>query len=840
MNTTRLFAKRYQTLRRIGEGGMAFVYLATDNTLNREVAIKVMHEHMQTRPELRHRFRQEARSVSKLKHSNILEIYDFSGDDSEQLWIVTEYIEGYDLSKFTKKYKDKKLNPFIALAMVREVAKALAAAHQQGIIHRDIKTSNVMISKNGHIKLMDFGIAKDIGLTDFTNIGTFMGSPSYMSPEQIRGERVDARSDLYGLAVLFYELVTGELPFTGKTTHEIISKVLQRSPLHPKEIDQGIPVFISEFIIKGLEKLPQNRHQSAESIVSLLDNYLRQYGLGDSRAELEKLFSKPKVYQKKLEKLGLTKTILEKKQLSSLKKTIASGQLFSISAYSDLMKKIDRNDSDKIESQKSTKKKKNHPSLDLKTRHIDSSNIHSSGMFDLKGSPVIDAPSRDENLSRMNLKPKNSQDGMDGRNQVSATPSNSVSKNGFVKKGVKSDKGSQNGKSAPKRPSNAGDRSRNQHQTKKKRAAVNGPKKFVTTRQKIEVRPAGYGQNGVTNFLTYGSAFLLIGALIAIIVFSNQFILEKKHATAFDRKVSNIVENISKIFTSRNNISENKSQTTSPSSNNLASSSQMKSVSEKSEPIESEKTLPDGRSQSNSESFGSAKSKKVEAVPFKKLSASKSQPTSSQTPPTTVVSPVVNRPEEDAVIEKNERNTERNTERSTKRNTERNTNRTNDKRKTTAVSNLINVFTLIKPASAKVYLNDSLLGLASNSVNKSALRLKRGTYTLTVKKDGYTTVSKKFSVGGARNYNIGPIVLSSVEKYSVNVETSKGIRIEILNQKGNTLKRLSTKTNTTSIKLDKGTYTLRAYRGEKVLERQFNLPSIYGDLSINVDFEDLN
>ena len=191
MASTKIYADRYECLRPLGEGGMATVYLALDLKLNRQVAIKIMHDHMRKKDDLRVRFRQEAFSASKLLHKNILGIYDFSGVDSEDLWIVTEYIEGYDLSRYSKKYHDRKMNPFVVTAIVREIAIALAEAHKHGIIHRDIKPSNIMISKNGQIKLTDFGIAKDLSMTDFTNVGTFMGSPSYMSPEQIKGLKAD-------------------------------------------------------------------------------------------------------------------------------------------------------------------------------------------------------------------------------------------------------------------------------------------------------------------------------------------------------------------------------------------------------------------------------------------------------------------------------------------------------------------------------------------------------------------------------------------------------------------------------------------------------------------------
>ena len=324
MSQNNIYGDRYKCLHHIGEGGMASVYLAIDLKLNRKVAIKIMHHHMRKKEDLRERFRREAYSVSKLKHPNVLEIYDFSGDKSEDLWIVTEFISGVDLNKFSKQDENKPINPFVATCIVREITKALAAAHKLDIIHRDIKPSNIMISKSGSIKLMDFGIAKDLQHTDFTNVGAFMGSPSYMSPEQIRGQAIDVRSDLYALSILYYELLVSELPFKGSNPHEVIMKAMNRDATPAVEVDHQIPRFMSEFIQKGLTKEIGKRHQSAIDILNILDSYLRKHGLDDSGVELEKLFSNPISYKKRLEELGLTRALYNDRPTDKIAQTILS------------------------------------------------------------------------------------------------------------------------------------------------------------------------------------------------------------------------------------------------------------------------------------------------------------------------------------------------------------------------------------------------------------------------------------------------------------------------------------------------------------------------------------
>ncbi|MCY4381402.1 MAG: serine/threonine-protein kinase, partial [Proteobacteria bacterium] len=299
-----IFGHRYECIESLGQGGMATVYLAYDKNLKRQVAIKVMHEHMQDRQSLRVRFRQEAYLVSKLKHPNILEIYDFSGEDSQDLWLVMEYIDGCDLNVYVARWPQKYLHYVFATCIIREVAKALSEAHDHDIIHRDVKASNIMVSESGQIKLMDFGIAKDLIVnSDLTLTGSFIGSPSYMSPEQIRGETIDARADIYGVCVLFFKLITGKLPYEGETTHDIMDKVLNQPVPRANSLNHEIPGYISHFITKGLAKKPHHRHQTIGEVVQTLANFLARENFGDSGVELALCFSNPKEFGKKLRKL---------------------------------------------------------------------------------------------------------------------------------------------------------------------------------------------------------------------------------------------------------------------------------------------------------------------------------------------------------------------------------------------------------------------------------------------------------------------------------------------------------------------------------------------------------
>ena len=298
-----MIGERYRVIRKLGEGGMAIVYLAVDEKLGRNVAVKVLREKFQTHQEIRTRFQHEARAISGFDHVNILKVYDYSGANSSQLWIVTELIHGRNLGQIVETAPGGWLHPVIASCIVRETCKALALSHSEGIVHRDVKPDNVMITQQGVIKLMDFGIAKIRQNNSMTQTGMFMGSPSYMSPEQVRGRDIDHRSDIYSLGILFYELVTGRLPFSGQSTADVAMKILAGQYQHPKFLKEHLPVEINDLIVSMMSLDPAHRPQSTDTVGGIIDKFLERNGFESSHAELDRCFRDPKSYGERLAKL---------------------------------------------------------------------------------------------------------------------------------------------------------------------------------------------------------------------------------------------------------------------------------------------------------------------------------------------------------------------------------------------------------------------------------------------------------------------------------------------------------------------------------------------------------
>lgn len=304
-----MIGDRYRVIRKLGEGGMAIVYLAVDDKLGRNVAVKFLREKFQAHQDIRTRFQHEARAISGFDHPNILKVYDYSGANSPQLWIVTELIHGRNLGQIVETAPGGWLHPVIAACIVRETCKALALAHAEGIVHRDVKPDNVMITQHGIIKLMDFGIAKIRQNNSLTQTGMFMGSPSYMSPEQVRGRDIDHRSDIYSLGVLFYELITGKLPFSGQSTADVAMKILTGQYQHPKFLKEHLPVEINDLIVSMMSLDPAHRPQSTDTVGGIIDKFLERNGFETSHAELDRCFRDPKSYGERLAKL-VQKTVL--------------------------------------------------------------------------------------------------------------------------------------------------------------------------------------------------------------------------------------------------------------------------------------------------------------------------------------------------------------------------------------------------------------------------------------------------------------------------------------------------------------------------------------------------
>lgn len=300
---SQMVGQRYRIKSLIGEGGMASVYAAIDEKLDREVAIKILHQHLARNQDIRDRFLLEARTVSTLDHPNILKVYDFSGLDAEQLWIVTEILHGVDLAEYVKRFPKNRLHPLVCALIAREVCRALHEVHKLKIVHRDVKPENIMVLHTGGVKLMDFGIAK-VHRANATQTGTFMGSPSYMSPEQIRGADVDVRADIYSLCVLLYEILTGSLPYSGHTTAEVINRIMMGRYTPPDHLIADLPAALHTIISKGLQNTKEDRFSSIAEMAGLLDDFIHECKFGESRLELERFVLHRPAFEKRLKELS--------------------------------------------------------------------------------------------------------------------------------------------------------------------------------------------------------------------------------------------------------------------------------------------------------------------------------------------------------------------------------------------------------------------------------------------------------------------------------------------------------------------------------------------------------
>jgi len=284
---------RYEITNEIGHGGMATVYRARDTRLDRWVAVKVMHPHLRGTEQARARFSREARAVAKLKHASILEIYDYSGNDSDNAYIATELLTGPTLKGFLEQVGV--VPPEIAVAICVDLARGLSAAHAQGIVHRDVKPENVLLHEARLVKLTDFGIADmlDPSMSAMTATGQILGSPAHMAPEQVEGGDTDARSDIFALGTILYWLATGSLPFTGKNPHQVLKRVVDCAPVDPLALRPAIGRDLRDIILRCLAKQPADRYQSAEQLAQDLEKYLAALGIADSHEALEAYLRDP-------------------------------------------------------------------------------------------------------------------------------------------------------------------------------------------------------------------------------------------------------------------------------------------------------------------------------------------------------------------------------------------------------------------------------------------------------------------------------------------------------------------------------------------------------------------
>jgi len=268
---TRMLGDRYEIGKVIGRGGMAEVHEGRDLRLGRRVAIKILRPDLARDPAFQARFRREAQSAAALNHPNIVAVYDTGEDVLEAQgdrpvivpYIVMEYVDGMTLRQLLG--SGRKLLPERALEIIAGVLSALDYAHRHGIVHRDIKPANVMLTRNGDVKVMDFGIARAVNEanTSMTATSAVMGTAQYLSPEQARGELVDARSDLYSAGVVLYELLTGKPPFTGESAVAIAYQHVSQMPVPPSEVDPEVSEEVDAVVLRALAKRVGDRYQSA-------------------------------------------------------------------------------------------------------------------------------------------------------------------------------------------------------------------------------------------------------------------------------------------------------------------------------------------------------------------------------------------------------------------------------------------------------------------------------------------------------------------------------------------------------------------------------------------------
>ncbi|MBL7083500.1 MAG: protein kinase [Candidatus Aminicenantes bacterium] len=266
------FAKRFEVIEELGKGGMGVVYRVVDNKVEEEVALKLLNSDVASDEETIERFRNELKFARKISHKNVCRMYDLNEDEGTQ-YITMEYVSGEDLKSTI--IRVGQLSVGKAVSITKQVCEGLIEAHRLGVIHRDLKPQNIMIDKEGNVRIMDFGIARSLRTRGVTGTGVMIGTPEYMSPEQADVGDLDQRSDIYSLGVILYEMVTGRVPFEGDTPLNIVMKHKSEKPLDPREFNSQIPENLSRVILRCMEKNSEKRYQGADRLLSELNNIER-------------------------------------------------------------------------------------------------------------------------------------------------------------------------------------------------------------------------------------------------------------------------------------------------------------------------------------------------------------------------------------------------------------------------------------------------------------------------------------------------------------------------------------------------------------------------------------
>jgi serine/threonine-protein kinase len=270
-------AGRYEVEELVGHGGMSSVYKARDALLERHVALKILHEQYSTDEDFVERFKREARSVAQLQHPNIVTVID-RGEEEGRQYIVFEYIEGENLKEHV--VRQGRLDVREALEIADEVARGLAFAHEQGLIHRDVKPQNVLLNGDGRAKVTDFGIARTVDVDGMTQTGTVLGTSNYIAPEQASGQPVDAHSDVYALGVVLYELLAGEVPFPGESFVAVAMKHMHEPAPNLLDVRGDVPLRVAAAVDRALEKDPEQRFPTMDAFAAELEACLAELDQG--------------------------------------------------------------------------------------------------------------------------------------------------------------------------------------------------------------------------------------------------------------------------------------------------------------------------------------------------------------------------------------------------------------------------------------------------------------------------------------------------------------------------------------------------------------------------------